>query len=207
MMKFELEKRALLNPKETNGAIALLDKKAKKLGSFKRFSIVFWDHPETEPKITPYDFRVRITGKIGLFTLKYGDWRGGGREENEFHFDIKELSSVVNLMRVLGYKWGTVTHVERRNYVIQSMEIVLDKYLDDGKAILEIEKRCESKREFKLAEKAIDKVFEGLQIKPLTKADMTEFVRYTNDKKENYFNLAKNPVEKYILLWKRKIKS
>lgn len=51
---------------------------------------------------SPYDFRIRITGDKGLFTLKYGDWRGGGREEYEIHFDVSELDAVVNIMRVWG---------------------------------------------------------------------------------------------------------
>src|SRR3990170_5350115 len=123
--KFELEKRALIEPKQLEKVIELLDIEAKLEKTFKRFSIIFWNHPETSPaEASPYDFRIRITDGVGLLTLKYGDWRGGGREEYEFHFDLNELSAVVNLMRVMGNKWGTVTHVERRKYRYEGMEVV-----------------------------------------------------------------------------------
>ena len=206
--KFELEKRALIEPEQLEEVISLLDKEAKLEETFRRFSIIFWDHAETAPaEASPYDFRIRITDGVGLFTLKYGDWRGGGREEYEFHFNLNELSAVVNLMRVMGNKWGTVTHVERRKYRYEGMEVVVDKYLDDGKGILEIEKDCKSEKEFEEGEKVLDEIFAKWNLAPLTKEGMVEFVVYTNNKKDNYFDLELHGVDEVISTWKRRIKA
>lgn len=206
MKKFELEKRALIEPEKLEEVISLLDKEAKLEKTFKRFSVIFWDHAESTPaEASPFDFRIRITDGIGLFTLKYGDWRGGGREEYEFHFDLAELSAVVNLMRVMGNKWGTVTHVERRKYKYEEMEVVIDKYLDDGKGILEIEKMCGSEEEFEKGEKVIDGIFAKWGLTPMTKEGMVEFVKYTNEKKDNYFDLDSGEVNAYIEEWRKSL--
>ncbi len=207
MKKFELEKRALIDAGKLEGVLALLEKEAIPQKTFRRFSIIFWNHPETAPaEASPYDFRIRITDGVGLFTLKYGDWRGGGREEYEFHFNLDELLAVVNLMRVMGNKWGTVTHVERRKYEYEGMEVVIDKYLDDGKGILEIEKDCRSEREFEAGEKVLDEIFAKWNLTPLTKEGMVEFVKYTNEKKTNYFDLESSGVDEYIAAWRKRIK-
>ena len=205
--KFELEKRVLLESRQVKKFISFLDKKAVPKGGFRRFSIILWKHAEPEPDTAAsLDFRIRITKKKGLFTLKYGDWRGGGREEYEFYFDVSELASVLNLMRVLGYKWGTTTYLERGNYKYRGMNVTLDRYLDDGKAVLEIETVLGSKNQFKEAEKKIDAIFAEWGLKPFDKADFVEFIRYTNNKKKNYFDFTRGRVEKYIRLWEKNFK-
>lgn len=205
--KYELEKRALIKPELVEDIIKLLDREAKLEKTFERFSIIFWNHAKAKPaEASSYDFRIRITDDKGLFTLKYGDWRGGGREEYEFHFDIEELDSVVNIMRVWGHKWGTTTHVERRKYDYEGMEVVVDRYLDDGIGLLEIERECRDEKDFVKGEKVIDKIMAEWKLSPLTKEGMVAFVRQLNDKKGNYFDISAGDTSKYISKWLREIK-
>ena len=84
------------------------------------------------------------------------------------------------------------------------MGVTLDKYLDDGKGILEIEALTRSKKDFTKAEAKIDKIFWEWGITPLNKEGFVEFVKYINNKKYNFFDLSKGGVEKYIRLWKNK---
>jgi adenylate cyclase class IV len=205
---FELEKRSLVEVDDLEKVISFLDAQAKLDKTFTRFSIIFWDHADAQPaENSNFDFRIRIANNQGLFTLKYGDWRGGEREEYEFHFDLDELSQVVHMMRVQGNKWGTTTHVQRRKYSYQGFEIVADKYLDDGRGIIEIEKICHSEEDFKIGELQIDQIFAEWKMTPLSSDEMVHFVRYTNAKQENYFDLEGKGVDFYIQEWKKKIQT
>lgn len=195
----------MVKPELVEKIIKLLDEEAKLEKTFNRFSIIFWNHAETKPaEASQYDFRIRITGNKGLFTLKYGDWRGGGREEYEFHFDTEELDDVVNIMRVWGHKWGTTTRVERRKYEYRGMEVVIDRYLDDGRGILEIEKECQNENDFEKYERGIDNLMNKWGLEPMTKEGMVEFVRSINDNENNYFDLSSGDTDRYVRMWLEK---
>ncbi|OGM25650.1 hypothetical protein A3D00_02800 [Candidatus Woesebacteria bacterium RIFCSPHIGHO2_02_FULL_38_9] len=106
----------------------------------------------------------------------------------------------------MGYKWGTTTYVERRKYSCQEMEIVIDRYLDDGIGLLEIEKECQGEEDFEKNERTIDMLMSKWGLQPLTKERMVKFVRRINDKQANYFDVSSGDTNKYIELWLRRIK-
>ena len=72
---------------------------------------------------------------------------------------------------------------------------------------MEIEKDCKSEKEFEEGEKVLDEIFAKWNLAPLTKEGMVEFVVYTNNKKDNYFDLELHGVDEVISGWDERIKA
>jgi adenylate cyclase class IV len=204
---FEVEKRSLVTKKKLSEIRRLFKSRAKLVGKMKRFSVIYLKRQDFVADPTnPVDLRIRVTNGNGLLTMKYGNWHNSvAREEYEINFNVSEVKSLLNFLRILEFKWGIMTYIKRSKYKFNNLNITLDEYYQDNKNIIEIDRVCRGKRLLTIAEKEIDILFENIGVSPLGSNGMQEFVSYINKRNKWQFDFTKESIDSWYRKWKKYI--
>lgn len=200
----ELEKRALLDKTELRRLAKFFASDKSKSKQIRRFTMVYSERPDGIDTEGLADLRLRVTDGQAQLTLKYGSWHdSSGRQEYEINLDKGQLDEMINVMNLLGHKWGNVNFVNREKFRYMDFEIVIDSHLDYDRALIEIELAVESKDELPEAETKLATLLHELGLKAMKSEDMIEFVRELNSREHMRFNFTTEKVSDFVTKWQK----
>lgn len=202
---FEVEKRVFLDKNIYENLKKEFSEKGQLLKNFKRFTLVSVGRKDFIPsKEDPVDIRIRSTGKDSELTLKYGNWfQDSAREEYELKFTTDQFSTILSMLKILGYKYFMATYIERFKYSVDEMIITLDQYFTSTKkTLMEVEIEVPAKEEVPIAEKKIDEFIVINNLKAIDGEEFLEFVNEMNRNKSTQIDLDDKSVDEVINEWK-----
>lgn len=207
-MKFEVERRALVDDSRLPKIIGYLDANGKEVKRHKRFSICYVKNQDiTADPDNPIDLRVRITNGRAELSLKYGDWHSASaREEYGLPFDIANIETLLKMNFRIGFKWGILAYTERRDFVVNDLLVSIDDHADYPRTLIEIEKVCDAKNDIPLAESEIGKLFETLGLKILDSVALRKVYEEVNAREKWRFDFTKEDIGDFVKDWEEYIK-
>lgn len=202
-MKFEVERRALIDDKELPKIISYLEKNGKQKIGHKRFSICYVKNKDiTADPDNPIDLRVKITNGQGELSLKYGDWHSAAsREEYGLSLDAGNVEAALKMLNRLGFKWGILAYTERKEFVLSDLVVSIDDHYDYSQTFIEIEVLCESENEIPVAESRILDLFEDLGLEVLDSQGMQDFFNDVNKREKWKFDFTKEDISDFVKTW------
>lgn len=202
---FEVEKRSLVTKSKLKLIKKFLETNGKLVKEVKRFNFIKVENKNfiSDPN-SLIDIKIRTTSGGGKFALKYGNWhKSASREEYEFKFEVEEITQIVNILKILSFKYFITTYVLRSEYKYKNLTITLDNYYSLNSALLEAEIVVKNKNKIKNAELEILTFFKSKELKTLDSSETINFINKLNSIKKFQVDFEKISVENWHKRWKK----
>lgn len=184
----EIELSARIDENQFNYLSQKLSKEMKKISNQKRFMIRFF-----KGKVDvrhPLDIRYKWTNGLHELVFKKGALGSQSREECIVNLGKQnQLEKFVRIFSAFGYDVANAMYREREIFRNDSIEVMLVKVHPFFE--MEVESINESKKSDAI--KNINKFFDEINIKPLSKTDYQSFARLKDKKSNIIFSMKDFP--------------
>jgi adenylate cyclase class IV len=189
----EVEKKALINNNTWEKIISDNKEDIRIFAEAKKLILIKSDDStfqlNKKPKI---DLKLRTSKNDALMTIKTGTWQlNSPRKEFEFHFDKKEISSILEIFKLFGYKYYFMMYINKEKYLLKDLIITIEKYKNADQLIISIEVLVDFEHEISEGMKRVSDFLKEYGIAEKSQEEVTYYTNQLISSENNQINFEK----------------